>query len=65
MVRIFLLTFVIGLTVGAFPAVAEKQYKMSCYEWCARKSNGIQRRHAAMGPYLQRQLRVEVHYHAR
>ena len=37
MVRVFLLTFVIGLTVGAFPALAEKQYKMSCYEWCAKK----------------------------
>jgi len=37
MVRILLLAFVINLTVGAFPALAEKQYKMSCYEWCAKK----------------------------
>jgi len=38
MPRIFLLTFVTGLIVGAFPALAEKQYKMSCYEWCAKKA---------------------------
>ena len=37
MVRIFLITFVISVMVGAFPALAEKQYKMSCYEWCAKK----------------------------
>jgi hypothetical protein len=37
MVRVLMLTFVISLTVGAFPALAEKQYKMSCYEFCAKK----------------------------
>ncbi len=34
--RIFLLTLTAGLLIGAFPALAEKQYKMSCYEWCAK-----------------------------
>ena len=37
MVRIFLLTLLISLTVGAFPALAEKQYKKSCAEFCATK----------------------------
>jgi hypothetical protein len=35
--QILLLAFTTSLLVGAFPALAEKQYKMSCYEWCAKK----------------------------
>ena len=39
MVQIFLLTFVTSLTVGAFPALAEKQskHKILCSEYCATK----------------------------
>ena len=37
MARIFLLTFVISLTVGAFPALADKKYKVSCSEFCVKK----------------------------
>ena len=35
--RIFLIVTAISLVVGVVPAFAEKQYKMSCYEWCAKK----------------------------
>jgi len=37
MTRIFLIVTAISLVVGVVPAFAEKQYKMSCYEWCAKK----------------------------
>ena len=37
MMRTLLISLVTSLTIGTFPALAEKQYKMSCYEYCAKK----------------------------
>jgi hypothetical protein len=35
--RIVLLTFLVTLTVGLVPALAEKKYKKSCQQYCVEK----------------------------